>query len=345
MPEDSLNFDVRELAAATGKREESPAPAEDTPKRQESEFLALKSTFTPSRGDMGGGYCVIVEGRTGKTVFQVFWLARPYAEGVLVESTQTWRKFVKELPKMGPLDKDWGAKLQEQLKEILKTDEKKKLYENSTRPKLRQLESMVRRSFEGISQCVFSATTDVEEVGRLELERAKIIKPLPPTQEELDRQKQEKYERERAEAEEKAKENAKKDGNFEGTIIMCTPLVDPVKGKASSEIVPGDIIGVKIEGEGTSAIVKKYMEENNIEPLFPVDEIKETAGKKFFYVKISDEIRGAITITKDIKIRVKEPIQPEQPKKGLSFMGDMFFFGLLGVALIALLFVIRYFFL
>ena len=86
---------------------------------------------------------------------------------------------------------------------------------------------------------------------------------------------------------------------------MCTPQVDPVRGKASSEIIPGDIIGVKIEGEGTSALVNKYLEENNIEPLFPVDEIKETAGKKFLYVKISDEIRGAISITKDIKIRVK----------------------------------------
>ena len=126
---------------------------------------------------------------------------------------------------------------------------------------------------------------------------------------------------------------------------MCTPVVDPVKGKASSEIVPGDIIGVNIEGEGTSALVRKFMEENNIEPMFPVDEIKETAGKKYVYVKISDEIRGAITITKDIKIKIKEEQPQEQPKQGMSFLGDVFFFGLLGGALIALLFVIRYFFL
>ena len=122
-------------------------------------------------------------------------------------------------------------------------------------------------------------------------------------------------------------------------------MVDPVRGKASSEIAPGDIIGVQIEGEGTSALVTKYLEENNIEPLFPVDEIRETQGKKFLYVKISDEIRGYVAITKDIKIRVKETENPEQPKKGASFLGDLFFFGLLGIALVALLFVIRYFFL
>ena len=126
---------------------------------------------------------------------------------------------------------------------------------------------------------------------------------------------------------------------------MCQPQLDPVRGKATSEIMPGDIIGVKIEGEGTSALVNKYLEENGIEPLFPVDEIKETSGKKMIYVKVSDEIRGYVSITKDIKIKVKEQPKPEQPKQGLSFMGDMFFFGLLGAALVALLFVIRYFFL
>ena len=334
MPEDSLKIDTSPV------REDIPASAEQS-KNSAPEFLALKSTFTPSRGDMGGGFCVIFEGKTGKTVFQAFWLAKPYKSGVLVEASQVWRRFVNSLPQMGPLDRDWAEKLQTQLKDILKIEEKKKLYENYTKVKVRQLESIIRRSFEGLAQCVFSSTTDVEPVSRAELERAKIVKPLPPSPEEVARKKQEEEDRKKAEEEDKIKEES----NFEGTIIMCTPVVDPVKGKASSEIVPGDIIGVNIEGEGTSALVKKFLEENNIEPLFPVEEIKETAGKKYLYVKISDEIRGAITITKDIKIKIKEEQPQEQPKQGMSFLGDVFFFGLLGGALIALLFVIRYFFL
>ena len=127
---------------------------------------------------------------------------------------------------------------------------------------------------------------------------------------------------------------------------MCTPVLDPVRGKASSSIVPGDIIAVGIEGEGTSALVKKYLDENNIEPLFPVDEVRDTAGKKFLYVKISDEIRGVITITKDIKIRVKETEQQQNNNTAsASFFGDVLFFGVLAGALVGLLFVIRYFFL
>ena len=335
MPEDSLNFDTSPV------REDIPASAEQS-KNDTPEFLALKSTFTPSRGDMGGGFCVIFEGKTGKTVFQAFWLAKPYKTGVLVESTQVWRRFVNSLPQMGPLDRDWAEKLQAQLKEILKVDEKKKLYENYTKVKLRQLESIIRRSFEGLAQCVFSSTTDAEPVSRAELERAKIVKPLPPSPEEVARKQREDEERKQAEEEEKVKEES----NFEGTIIMCHPVLDPVKGKATSEIVPGDIVGVVIEGEGTSALVKKYLEENKIEPLFPVEEIKEIAGKKFFYVKISDEIRGVLTITQDIKIKIKESeVTVKQRRENSSFMGDVIFFGMLGVAAIGLIFVIRYFFL
>ena len=350
MPDEINNIvDVRDIAAQTETRPDKlpdAAPAEPVKKNDTPEFLALKSTFTPSRGDMGGGFCVIFDGATGRTVFQVFWLAKPYATTASIpEVSKDWRNFVKSLPTMGPLDKDWGEKLHSKLKEILTNDEKKKLYENYTRVKLRQFESIIRRSFESIAQCVFTATTDAEPVARPELERAKIIKPLPPTPEELARQKREQEEKERAEQEEREKEEAKKEGNFEGTIIKCTPQIDPVSGKPSSEVTPGDIIAVKIEGEGTSALVNKYLDENNIEPFFPIDEIKETQGKKMIYVKISDEIRGYIAITKDIKIRVKEQPKPEKSGRRESVMGDVFFFGLLGVALAVLLFVIRYFFL
>ncbi|MBQ7169286.1 MAG: hypothetical protein IJR63_05240 [Synergistaceae bacterium] len=347
MPDEILTVhDIKNMAdSPRGNTNTDTPPAETVRKQNDPEFLGLKSTFTPSRGDMGGGFCVIFEGKTGRTVFQIFWLAKPYANGQIPEVGKDWRNFVKSLPSMGPLDKDWGEKLQAELKEILTVDEKKKLFENYTKVKIRQLESMYRRSFEAAAQCVFSSQTEAEPIARPELERAKIIKPLPPTPEEQARMQKEREEKEKAEKEEREREEAKKEGNFEGTIIKCNPQVDPVKGKASSEIAPGDIIGITIEGDGTSALVNKYLAENNIEPLFPVDEIRETQGKKFLYVKISDEIRGYVAITKDIKIRVKESDKPDQPQKGASFMNDLFFFGLLGAALVALLFVIRYFFL
>lgn len=313
-------------------------------KRSTPEFLALKSTFTPSRGDMGGGFCVIIEGKTGKTVFQVLWIAKPCTAGVIIEPSKDWRTFVKRLPQMGPLDKDWGEKFQEQLKKILTNAEKRKIYENYTKMKLRQLESMIRRSFESTSQCVFNSVIDAEPVARNELERAKVIKPLPPSNEELAKRKREQEEKEREEKANKEREEAKKEGNFEGTLIMCKPVLDPVKGKASSALVPGDIVEVAIEGDGTSSLIKKYLDENNIDPVFPVDEIRDKAGKRFVYVKVSDEIRGVLTITKDIKLKIKGSQEDKAHAVNMEVFSNIFFFGVLGMALIILLLVIRYFF-
>ena len=339
-------FDVTDIAAETEIRPEQP-PVPEAPKKDAPAYLAVKFTFAPSRGDMGGAFCVIFEGQSGKTIFQVFWLAKPYAGSVIIEPAKDWRNFVKRFPQLGPLDKEWSGKLQEQLKEILTPAEKRKLYENYTKAKLRQLESMLRRSFEATSQCVFSAAIDAEPVARPELERAKVLKPLAPSPEELERRKRAEEEQKQQEAaEDEALKAQKEDGVFEGTLIKCSPVVDPVKGKASSDIVPGDIVEVGIEGDGASALVRKFLEENEIAPLFPVEEVKRLEGKTLIYVRINDEIRGFINITKDIKMKIKEdPRVVAQQEKASHFVEDMFFFGLLGAALIGLLFVIRYFFL
>ena len=127
MPDEIKFIDVNDIAEATKKKEPEPAPAEP-PKNDMPEFLAIKSTFIPSRGNMGGAFCNIFEGKTGRTVFQVFWLACPYSEGVLLEPGKDWRNFVKRFPQLGPLDKDLAEKFQTQLKGILTIEEKKKVF-------------------------------------------------------------------------------------------------------------------------------------------------------------------------------------------------------------------------
>ncbi len=342
MAANNLLTDFQELAEETAPY----TPELDQPEQAAKNvpgYLALKFTFAPSRGDMGGAFCTIFEGQTGKTVFQVFWLAKPYASTALIEPAKDWRSFVKKFTQLGPLDKDWGTKLQEQLKELLPIAEKRKLFENYTKVKLRQVESILRRSFETTSQCVFSASIDAEPVSRADLERAKVLKPLGPSADEIAKEQREKEAKEQSFSDDKLN---KKDGEFEGTLIKCSAVVDPVKGKPSSEIVPGDIIEVVIEGDGASALVRKFLEENDMQPLFPVEEVKRMEGKTLIYVRINDEIRGFINITKDIRMKIKEdPRDMISQERASHMLENIFFFGLLGIALVGLLFVIRYFFL
>lgn len=336
MPVSPLSVtDVRTIAAETAVVPEHSASSGE---QERPGYLAFKFTFIPSRGDMGGAFCLIFDGRTGKIIFQVFWLAKPYAGKILIEPAKDWRNFVKRFPQLGPLDKRWGEKLQGLLRELLPGDDRRKLFENYTRPRLRQAESQIRRGFEQATQCVFSAACDAEPIARGELERAKVLKPLKSRaeQEEEEKAKKEK---------EKEKENPLEDSQFKDTIIKCSARVDPVNGKPSSEIIPGDIVEVGIEGEGTSALVRKFLEENNQTPLFPVEEVDRREGKTYIYVRISTEIRGLLTITKDLRLRVKAKPVPVGQTINLMALEDLFFFIILGIALVGLLFVIRYFFL
>ena len=343
-------LDVSDIAAQAEIKAEPPSVPEP-PKNETPAYLALKFTFSPSRGDMGGAFCAIFDCQSGKTVFQVFWLAIPYTKSIIIEPAKEWRNFVKRFPQLGPLDKEWSGKLQAQLKEILTTDEKLKLAGNYTRPKLRQIESILRRAFEASSQCLFSAAIDVEPVTRSGLERAKVLKPMEPTAEEIEaKQKadEEQKKQEAAEDEARKAQSSKEGGAIEGILIKCDAAVDPIKGKPSSELEEGDIIEVIIEGEGdgASVMVRKFIEENNIRPMFPVDEIKRFGSKTVIYVKINDEIRGIINLTKDILIKVKEdPAAVIRKEKASNFAENIFFSVFMLGALVGLIFVIRYFFL
>lgn len=343
-------LDVSDIAAQAEIKAEPPSQPAPS-KKDVPAYLALKFTFSPNRGDMGGAFCTIFETQSGKTVFQVFWLARPYTKTTIIEPAKDWRNFVKRFPQLGPLNKEWSSKLQAQLKEILTADEKLKLAGNYTRVKLRQIESILRRAFEASSQCLFGAAVDIEPVTRSDLERAKVLKPMEPAPEELDAKRkadEEQKKQEEAENEAGKDQASKKDEAFDGILIKCDAVVDPIKGKSSSELEEGDIIEVIIEGEGdgASAMVRKFIEENDVKPVFPVDEIKRLGKKTVIYVKINDEIRGIINLTKDILIKVKEdPAAIIRKEKASNFAENIFFTVFMIGALVGMIFVIRHFFL
>ncbi|MBQ4470388.1 MAG: hypothetical protein II917_09670, partial [Synergistaceae bacterium] len=86
-------LDVSDIAAQAEIKAEPPSVPEP-PKNETPAYLALKFTFSPSRGDMGGAFCAIFDCQSGKTVFQVFWLARPYTKSIIIEPAKEWRNFV-----------------------------------------------------------------------------------------------------------------------------------------------------------------------------------------------------------------------------------------------------------
>ncbi|MCR5346567.1 MAG: hypothetical protein K6E38_02225 [Fretibacterium sp.] len=303
-------------------------------RNEKPDFVALKYVFVPARGDMGGAFCLIFEGETGDIVHQSLWLTHPYIHKSF-KPDRDWRTFLKLFPQLGPYEKVWGDRLNNLLPELVPSEDRIELFEEGDTPVKRHLlhiEGQVRRGFERATQCFFDVSSEVEFLTRSELEKAKILKSLDMSEDD--------DEIEEADDEE---EGDGKKKSFKGTVIQCLACVDPVWGKPSSEIVPGDILEVRIEGDsGPSALVKKFLEETGQASTFPVQQVDRYEDKMYIYLRISDEIQGIMTLTKNLRLKTKQSYVAK--KRNKTALEDLFFFALLGIVLVGLLLAVRYFF-
>lgn len=304
-------------------------------------YLAIKFTFSPSRGDIGGAFCLIFDGTTGETVLQSVWVTRPYVPKIL-KPNRDWRTFIRLFPQIGAYDKMLGDKLSAVLSdEVLKDEERIAIFQEGTSTVKRRLvraEGEIRRAFERAAQALFDVACDDELITRADLEKAKLLQPIVTPEEEERNKKAEEEEKQKKEQEEKEGEKP-----YEETLVQCIPRVDPINGKPMSEIEPGDIIEVGFQNDaGTSALIQNFLETSGQQPLFPVEEIDKRDDKTYIYLRISDEIRGLLVMTKNLRLRTKK--QPPKPSGIAMAFEDFMLFGILGIALIGLLMVIRYLF-
>ncbi|MDR1376957.1 MAG: hypothetical protein LBJ22_05555, partial [Synergistaceae bacterium] len=139
-------------------------------------------------------------------------------------------------------------------------------------------------------------------------------------------------------------ENVEK--SFAGTLITCLPVIDPVRGTPVSELKPGDVLEVKIQGGiGAGELIQKYLNAMNQDAAFPVLSIeKKDDDKTYVFLEISEEVKGLITVSKDLRLRTLQ--RGLSPKTTITInLDNVIFFGVLTVAAVVILFVIRFLFL
>ena len=307
-------------------------PEESEPEEGKQAYLALKYTFfTPKRGDMCGAFCLIYEGVTGRIIHQTVWLTRSDAP-VAFKPSENWRSFIRLQAQLGPYDKIWGDKVAAILPDLFTEADRQELFAEgslSMRRTLVRVENDIRKGFERATHCFFDVSSDIELLTRKDLEKAGLLEPL---------------ETDGTEAEEETKDEGEETKTFEGTLIQCLPIIDPVWGRAVSDLTPGDLLEVTIQKDagGASGLVQKFLESTNQTPIFPVEEVDHREDKTYVYLRISPEIMGLLTLTKDLLLRTKQTsLDKEQRRTALD---DLVFFAMLGVALVGLLLAIRYLF-
>jgi hypothetical protein len=287
---------------------------------------ALKCYFyTPKRGDIWGAFCFLFNGTTGETLENVFWVTRLLV-GPPLDVHMGWRELNKAIPSMGVYEKPIGDKLIHSILEIFSPSVRIDLIQSADASmRLNSLSTEIRNSFERTTHYFLELKMAFERVSQQDMVNAGVVSS----------------EKEAKPAEAPPLEKDEK--SFAGTLITCLPVIDPVRGTPVSELKPGDVLEVKIQGGiGAGELIQQYLTSMNQDAAFPVLSIeKKDDDKTYVILEISDEVKGLITVSKDLRLRM---LHRELSSKVTVNLDNVIFFGVLTVAAVVILFVIRFLF-
>ncbi|GHV37749.1 hypothetical protein FACS1894187_15330 [Synergistales bacterium] len=272
------DFEAQVQAPAAGNADGSPV------------YAVLKAYFfTPKRGDIWGAFCFLFNGSTGDGMESVFWVTRALT-GPAIDVTSRWRDLTKSIPAMGAYERTITEKLKDLMLEIFTSSVRIALVEASnTEEKTLALGEELRDAFERTTHYFLDFKIKLEKLSTQNLLDAGVLSGSENSANEK-----------RA-----SSDGAKTKSSFEGTIVSCLPIVDPVHGKPVSELVPGDMLDVKLEeGAGAGNLVQKYLESTSQDSVFPIESIERQSDEKtYVFLTINDELRGLVTVTKDLRLR------------------------------------------
>ncbi|MDR1622101.1 MAG: hypothetical protein LBS00_06985 [Synergistaceae bacterium] len=291
-------------------------------------YGALKCYFfTPKRGDIWGAFCFLFNGTTGETLENVFWVTRLLISPPL-DVNMGWRELNKTIPSMGVYEKALGDKLITTMLEIFPPSVRVELSRSTDAPaRANFLATEIRNAFERTTHYFLELKMTFERLSREDMINAGVLSKdgteatpdNPPVQEE--------------------------EKSFAGTLITCLPVIDPVRGTPVSELVPGDVLEVKIQGGiGAGELIQQYLNSTNQEAVFPVLTVeKKDDDKTYVMLDINEEVKGLITVSKDLRLRTLRRKTPQRTTIVVN-MDNVIFWGTLIVALTVILFVIKFLF-
>ena len=322
----SQELNIQELSAQEEQYFSLPDPPVAAADDDSAVYGALKCYFhTPKRGDIWGAFCLLFNGTTGEAMENVFWVTRSLV-GPAIDVHVQWRSLNKIIPKMGNYEKFLGDKLSVLLAEVFSSAARVELFlSHNTAEQLRAISEEIRSSFERTTHCFLEFKMAFERMSAQELTNAGVLaKEGAPAEQETDKMK----------AEEKS---------FAGTLINCLPAIDPVHGKPVSELQPDDMVEVKIQGGvGAAEMIYKYMASTNQDAIFPVERIEKTDTEKtYIFLKINEELKGLITVTKDIRVRVLD-IKGQKRTSMTINMDNVVLFAVLAAAVVVIALVVKF---
>ena len=289
-------------------------------------YGALKCYFyTPKRGDIWGAFCFLFNGTTGESMENVFWVTRALV-GPSIDANMQWKALNKMIPKMGNYEKSLGEKLSVLMLDSFSPGVRVKLCQSvDPSEQLETISSEIRNAFERATHCFLDFKMSFECMTKQELTSAGVLT------------------KENVPAEPRAGKTEVNERSFAGTFINCLPVIDPVHGTPVSELAPDDMVEVKIQGGvGAAELIHKYLASTNQDAVFPVERVERTdTDKTYIFLKINEEAKGIVTVTKDIRLRVLR--RGYRKKKSITInLDNVIFIGILIAAIAVIALVVRF---
>jgi hypothetical protein len=286
-------------------------------------FIAIKLRFeTRKRGELGGAACIIAKGSSGEFLDQTLWVSsRELPSSFSINAD--WEAVRNGIQKIGNNpDRGLFPKILKVLRDVFSPTAVNALFSSPSAKE--KIITSLEKAFVDLYHNEAVVEMKIETFNRARLEMAGLGEAREPV------------------VAEKTPEPAHSSlpGSV-GTIqILCKPLLDPVKGKAVSDLVPGDLLVVEIEKSGgLSGIITKILDRAGEQPIFPVISVEKLpSGQSLIKLSVSKGIEGVAKIGADLRLKTAPVFLfsgPQGEVLGIVkkfFMALLFFFG--GVVLL-----------
>ena len=303
------------------------APQAESSSDTSQKYGVLKSYFyTPKRGDIWGAFSLLFDGVSGAVIDNVFWVTRAL-DSAPIDLSMGWQELNKLIPKMGVYEKNMGEKMAVSLMEVFSPSVRVKLCQSGGEDE--QMEAItleLRDAFERTTHYFLDMKLMFEPLTPEDLTKAGV----PFASGGTDALKK------------GSSDTDDEEKSFAGTLITCLPVIDPVYGKPVSELAPGDLLEVKLQGGiGASDLIQKFLNTTRQEAVFPVHSIeKKDDEKTYVLLEVNEEVKGLITVTKDLRLRVLN-MPSKKPTVSIN-LDNLVLFGTFVLAFIIIALVVNY---
>ncbi|MFA7621179.1 MAG: hypothetical protein WCY56_04940 [Aminobacteriaceae bacterium] len=248
-------------------------------------YVAIKLRFeTRKKGEVGGAACVVAEGRSGELVDTTMWVSgRELPASFSIHSD--WEAVRNGIQKMGSNpDRALFPKVLQLLKEVFSPTAVNSLF--STPPKKEDVISALEKAFLMVYHSEITFELAVETFNKARLETGglgDVGSPAP------------------SDSEPEVPLNA----TMAKVQINCKPMLDPVRGRPVSEIVPGEYIYVEVQKTGAlSSVIEKILSRAGEHPAFQVTSVERLPSGQFLIkLSISKGIDGLARVSADLRLK------------------------------------------